>query len=168
MIGDSVLLGAVPEVAGVGWEVNTRGCRQMSEGLHVLAAHRRHLPSLVALMLGANGEMEPGQIRQAMAILGPERILGLVTPRNNARVRRIMHAAARHHPGRVVLLDWAAYTAGRSGWFAPDGLHMGPGGARGLAGFLRRALVYANPLDGRWIPVASGGGGPAGDAFSAR
>lgn len=168
VIGDSVLLGAVPEVAGVGYEVNTRGCRQMSEGLRVLASHRGRLPSFVALMLGANGEMEPGQIRQAMAILGPDRVLGLVTPRNNARVRGIMHAAARRHPSRVVLLDWAAYTAGRSGWFAPDGLHMGPGGAQGLARFLRRALVYANPLDGRWIPVASGGGGPGGDAFSAR
>src|SRR4051794_9184236 len=40
VIGDSVLLGAVPEVAGVGYEVDTRGCRQMSEGLRVLAARR--------------------------------------------------------------------------------------------------------------------------------
>src|SRR4051812_31001493 len=63
IVGDSVLLGAVDHVAGAGYEVNTRGCRQMSEGLRLLAAKGGRLPSFVVIMLGANGEMEPGQIR---------------------------------------------------------------------------------------------------------
>ena len=114
IIGDSVLLGAVDEVAGVGYEVNTRGCRQMSEGLRLLASRRGRLPSLVAIMLGANGEMAPGQIRKAMRIIGPDRVLRLVTPRRNPRAARQMRAAARRYRGRVAVIDWAAYTAGRS------------------------------------------------------
>ncbi len=166
IIGDSVLLGAVGEVAGVGYEVNARGCRQMSEGLRVLRRKGSRLPRFVAIMLGANGEMEPGQIRKAMAILGPNRILGLVTPRRNFRAIRNMHAAARRRPGRVVVVDWAAYTAGRPEWFAPDGNHLGPGGARALARVMRGALRYAIPLGGRWRPAPSGGS--SRDAFSAR
>lgn len=166
IIGDSVLLGAVDEVAGVGYEVNTRGCRQMSEGLRLLRSRRGRLPAFVAIMLGANGEMEPGQIRAAVHILGPGRVLGLVTPRKNFRAIRVMHAAARRYSGRVVVVDWAAYTAGRPEWFADDGNHLGPGGAQALARLLRRALRFAVPLDGRWQP-ASSGGASGGDAFAA-
>jgi lysophospholipase L1-like esterase len=170
VIGDSVLLGAVDEVAGVGYEVNTRGCRQMSEGLRVIAAKKRagRLPSLVVLMLGANWTIQPSEIRQAMRLVGPGRVLGLVTPREegggSGSDARVVRAAGRRHTGRVVVLDWVAYTAGHSGWFAPDGLHLGPGGAQALARLLRTALPYANPLDGRWAPTS--GAAPA-DAFSA-
>jgi hypothetical protein len=166
IIGDSVLLGAVDEVAGVGYEVNTRGCRQMKEGLGVLASKRRagKLPTLVLIMLGANGAIEPAQIRTALRMMGRGRMLGLVTPRKNPGVSRVFHAAARRHSSRVVVLDWRAATARHPGWFAPDGNHMGPGGAQALARFLRRALRYAIPLDGRWEPTR---GAAPGDAFSA-
>ena len=40
-IGDSVLLGALGEVSGAGFEIDTRGCRQMSEGLGVMRAPQR-------------------------------------------------------------------------------------------------------------------------------
>ena len=165
VIGDSVLLGAVDEVARVGYEVNTRGCRQMSEGLRVIAAKKRagRLPSLVVIMLGANWKIEPAEIRKALRILGPGRVLGLVTPRKDPHDSRVIRAAGRRYPGRVVVLDWAAYTAGHSGWLSPDGLHLGPGGAQALARLLRRALPYANPLDGRWEPTP---GAAPGDAFS--
>ena len=161
IVGDSVLLGAVDEVARVGYEVNTRGCRQMREGLRVIAAKRRagRLPPLVVIMLGANGRIEPAQIRTALRIIGPGRVLGLVTPRKNPGVSRVFHAAARRHSSRVAVLDWRASTARHPGWFAPDGNHMGPGGAQALARFLRRALRYAIPLDGRWerLPSAASG-----------
>lgn len=167
IIGDSVLLGAVDEVAGVGYEVNTRGCRQMKEGLRVLASKRRagRLPPLVVMMLGANWKIQPAQIRAALRILGPRRVLGLVTPRRDPGNSRVIRAAGRRYPDRVAVLDWRASTAKRPGWFAPDGNHLGPGGAQALARFLRRALRYAVPLDGRWHPVASHA--PRGDSFSA-
>ena len=40
-VGDSVMLGAVPQLRRAGFEVNARGCRQMSEGLELLAGRRR-------------------------------------------------------------------------------------------------------------------------------
>ena len=117
------------------------------------------LPPLVVIMLGANGRIEPAQIRTALRIIGPGRVLGLVTPRKNPGVSRVFHAAARRHSSRVAVLDWRASTARHPGWFAPDGNHMGPGGAQALARFLRRALRYAIPLDGRWerLPSAASG-----------
>jgi hypothetical protein len=152
IIGDSVLLGAVEQVARVGYEVNTRGCRQMKEGLGVLASKRRagRLPSFVVIMLGANGRIKPAQIRVALRITGPRRVLGLMTPRNNPGVSRVIHAAGRRHPASVAVLDWKAATAGRPEWFAHDRNHLGPGGAQALARFLRRALRYAIPLRDRW------------------
>jgi hypothetical protein len=165
VIGDSVLLGAVDEVARAGYEVNTRGCRQMTEGLRVIAAKRRagRLPPLVVIMLGANWKIEPAEIRKALRLLGPARILGLVTPRHDPHDSGVMHAAGRRYH-RVVVLDWARYTARHSGWLSPDGLHLGPGGAQALARLLRTALPYANPLDGRWEQRPSGA---SGDVFSA-
>ncbi len=164
VIGDSVLLGAVDEVAGVGYEVNTRGCRQMREGLGVLARKRRagNLPALVVIMLGTNWKIEPGEVRKALRIIGPGRMLGLVTPRQDPHDASVMRAAGRRHRDRVVVLDWARYTARHSGWLSPDGLHLGPGGAEALARLLRSALPFAAPLEGRWEPLPSG----ASDAFS--
>jgi hypothetical protein len=149
VIGDSVLLGAVAQVAAAGFEVNTRGCRQMSEGLSVIAAHKRAktLPHFVVIALGANGSISAGQIREAMKLVGRDRVLGLVTPRElgggQGSDASNVRAAGRRFPGRVVVLDWVRFSAGQGGWFAGDGLHLGPSGARGLARLLRRALPLA-------------------------
>jgi hypothetical protein len=149
VIGDSVLLGAVAQVAAAGFEVNTRGCRQMREGLQIIAARKRArtLPHLVVIALGANGSIAYGQIREAMKLVGPGRVLGLVTPRElgggESSDARNVRAAGRRFPGRVIVLDWVHFSAGQGGWFAGDGLHLGPGGARGLARLLRGALALA-------------------------
>jgi hypothetical protein len=149
VIGDSVLLGAVSQVAAAGFEVNTRGCRQMREGLGIIAARRRAktLPHFVVIALGANGSIAPSQIREAMRIVGRDRILGLVTPRElgggESSDARAIRAAGRRFPDRIRVLDWVHFSAGHGGWFAGDGLHLGPGGARGLARLLRAALPLA-------------------------
>lgn len=149
VIGDSVLLGAVSQVAAAGFEVNTRGCRQMREGLGIIAARRRAktLPHFVVIALGANGSIATRQIREAMRIVGRDRILGLVTPRElgggESSDARAIRAAGRRFPDRIRVLDWVHFSAGHGGWFAGDGLHLGPGGARGLARLLRAALPLA-------------------------
>jgi hypothetical protein len=144
-VGDSVLLGAVREVAAAGFEVDTRGCRQMSEGLRVIAARRRAgtLPPLVVLALGTNGAIRMRDIRAALRIVGRDRVLGLVTPREvgggEGGDARVVRAAGRRFGGRVIVLDWVRYSGGHGGWFAGDGIHLGPSGAAGLARLLRRA-----------------------------
>ena len=149
-IGDSVLLGAMPQVAREGFEVDVHGCRGFDEGLHVLYA-RRHahtLPHLVVLELGADFSISMRQIRAALAITGKRRVLAMLTPRevgghggrDAANVRR----AGRLYPGHVLVLDWVRHTRGKgSSWFAPDGIHLDYAGIPGLARFMRLALPYA-------------------------
>ena len=142
VIGDSVLQGAVREVAAAGYEVDTRGCRQIGEGLRMIAKRRRArtLARFVVLALGANGSIRMRDIRAAMRIAGRDRVLGLVTPRElgggSGSDARVIRAAGRRFKTRVVVLDWVRASAGRRGWFAGDGLHLGPRGARGMARLL--------------------------------
>ncbi len=159
-VGDSVMLGAVPQLARAGLEVNTRGCRQMGEGLRVLRARRRgFLPSRVVIALGANWRVTFREIRAAMRIVGPRRLLVLVTPRESGGGEsgdaRAMRRAARRFPKRVRLLDWVRVSRGKGGWFGGDGLHLTRAGARAYARLLGRA-TRMEPPTGRRRAAARG------------
>jgi hypothetical protein len=150
-IGDSVMLGAVPQLARAGLEVNTRGCRQMSEGLRLLRRRRRtFLPSRVVIALGANWAVRYGELRAAMRVVGRRRLLVLVTPREPGGGQSgdawAMRRAARRFPRRVRLLDWVRHSRGHSGWFAGDGLHLSHSGARAYARLLGRATRMRPPV----------------------
>ncbi|MBN1528758.1 MAG: hypothetical protein JW895_06825 [Thermoleophilaceae bacterium] len=147
-LGDSVMLGAVDQLAAAGFEVDAKGCRQMAAGVEVLAARRR-LPSTVVLALGTNWIVTTAQIRQALRILGPGRVLGLVVPRELASARtqnrRNIRSAGRRWPDRVRVLDWVRYSSGHDSWFAGDGLHLTARGARAFTRLLARALAWTAP-----------------------
>jgi hypothetical protein len=151
IIGDSVLLGAVEPVARQGYEINTRGCRQWSEGAGVVLKRKRRgtLPHMVAMFLGADFSVSTKQIRAVMYWLGHKRVLVLVTPREvggaGGSDAQHMRDMAKRYPTRIFLLDWARYTRHKSSWFAPDGVHLGYPGISGLAHFVKRALKYAAP-----------------------
>ena len=159
-VGDSVMLGAADELAAEGFEVDVRGCRQMSEGLDVLRARRRagRLPEVVVVALGANWVITRAEIREALHILGRRRTLALVTPRESgggsSSDAGVVRDAGRRYPVRVAVLDWVAYSAGHPDWFGSDGLHLGPAGAQGLARLLSSAFDLIAPVDGRWLPAA--------------
>jgi hypothetical protein len=148
-VGDSVMLGAVDELRRAGFEVNVRGCRQMSEGLRLLRARRRagSLPDVVVVALGANWTISAKEIRSARRILGPARVLGMVTPRElgGARTRDQVEIrrAGRRWPARVKVLDWVAYSAGKS--WTWDGLHLKPAGAAAFTRLLSRAFKWPIP-----------------------
>jgi hypothetical protein len=144
-VGDSVMLGAVPELRRAGFEVNARGCRQMNEGLELLASRRRSLPDVVVVALGHNWTITIEEIRRALMILGPRRVLGMVTPRGEfASARTAIYAAGRRWPARVRVLPWAARSAGKP--WTWDGLHLTAAGARGFARLLSK--VFEWPLPG--------------------
>ena len=159
IIGDSVLLGAMPEVSRAGFEVNARGCRGWKEGQHVVWA-RRHagtLPHLVVMQLGTDWSVRVGQVRKVLDLLGPNRVLGLVTPREaggfGGSDAAHMREAAKRWFGHVVLVDWARDTRSRGGWFAPDGIHLTYPGAAGLARHLKVLLAFKRPGA---LPVKAG------------
>jgi hypothetical protein len=150
-IGDSSMLLALPALARVGYRVNARGCRQFSEGLHILREARRahRLPHLVVLALGADASVSGAQINQAKKILGPRRKLGLVTPRElgggQSNDADVIRNAGQRDPERVKVLDWVRYSAGHSSWFQPDGLHLTFSGAKAFARLLKKLIPLAKP-----------------------
>jgi hypothetical protein len=128
----------------------------MGEGLRVIRARRRagRLPPFVVIALGTNLNITPAQIRAALGIVGRKRLLGLVTPREDGggsgSDAAVVRRAGRRYRGRVLVLDWVAFSAGRGGWFGGDGIHLGPGGAAGLGRLLSRGLRRAYPLVARF------------------
>jgi hypothetical protein len=167
-IGDSVLLGAAVETAAIGYEVDVRGCRQVSEGLDVLRrrARRGALPRVVVVALGSNAAFTLADVRAALRVLGPRRLLGLVTPReirgtsyeDAATLRR----AAARWPRRIELVDWVKHVKRHRGMTYADGIHLTPAGRRALAGLLKAPLVRGGP--GGSPPPPSGGEADGGGA----
>lgn len=152
IVGDSVLLGAMPEVAREGFEVNARGCRGWGEGVAYLRA-RRHahtLPRLVVMQLGTNWSITVADIRKALDVTGKRRVLAILTPREvggyGGSDARSVRAAGKRYPEQVVVLDWVKHTRYKSQWFAPDGIHLSFSGISGLARFLRGATQYADGM----------------------
>lgn len=149
IVGDSVLLGAMPQFAARGFEVNAHGCRQWREG-HALLERRkaaRRLPHLVAMQLGTNASIGVEQIGRTLAVLGRRRVLALLTPREagggSGADAQTVRVAGQRWRKRVVVLDWVRYSAGHGAWFQADGIHLMPPGARAMARLSARALRYA-------------------------
>jgi hypothetical protein len=148
-IGDSVMLGAARRLQAAGFEVDTRGCRQMGEGIGVLAGRRDAgtLPDVVVVALGTNWTVSTSQIRSALRILGPNRVLGLVTPPELGGVassdQAVIRAAGRRWRLRVKVLDWVRHSAGHS--WTWDGMHLRPEGAAAYAQLLSRAFTWPLP-----------------------
>ncbi len=142
VVGDSTSIYAVPLLARHGVEADAQGCRQFAAGVRVLQTRRAagSLPAVVVLALGANGPIAVGAVEHALSVLGPRRILLVVTARHSEARNRVLRAAARRHPDRVVLVDWVAASVGHPEWFGADGLHVGRIGAAAYADHIRRAL----------------------------
>ena len=164
-IGDSVLADAVPLLVKDGFEADGMVCRQMSQGLAMLRTRAASLPTLVVLALGTNGEVTDAQIGSALAMLGPDRVLALVTPHGSVAPSSpsVIRAAAVRNPGRIVLLDWDRLVAGHPDWLAPDGVHLG--GSAGIAAFAQ-LIASALPFAASSQAGSSGEAGASGEAGS--
>jgi hypothetical protein len=153
-IGDSVMLLALEDLAKRGFVANARGCRGFDEGLALLRRRRAKdkLPRLVVMALGADFTISRRQIRIALRLLGKDRVLGLVTPRElgggSGRDAANVRWAGRRYPKRVTVLDWVEASRGRGGWFQPDGLHLTFAGAYHFAKLIARSLPLAGPPRG--------------------
>lgn len=141
VVGDSTLIYAAPVLGNLGVEANAKGCRQFPDGVRLLQARRAagSLPAVVVLALGANGPIPQAWMARALAVLGPRRILLLVTARHSDARNRVLRATARRYPDRVLLVDWVAKSAAHASWFGGDGLHVNQTGAAAFAQVIRRA-----------------------------
>ena len=151
VVGDSPMLLALGPLADRGYRANARGCRQYPEGLALIRdlRHRDKLPRLVVIALGSNGVISKENIHDALNIVGKKRTLGLVTPRESGggsgSDAALVRAEAHRHENRIELIDWVSYSAGHSGWFQPDGLHLTFEGADGMARLFAKVLKALPP-----------------------
>ena len=103
----------------------------------------------MAIALGTDFAISRRQIRRALHILGPNRVLALVTPwelgGHAGADAQAMRSAAADYRRRVFLLDWVKFSRGHGAWFQPDGCHLTYAGARAFARLFRRALPLAPP-----------------------
>ena len=172
-VGDSVLLGAAEEAAAIGYDVDVRICRATSEGLDVIKARKRRnrLPHLTVVALGANSDFTTADVRTALRILGPDRMLGLVTPREvrgmSTGDAKTMRAAARRWPNRIALIDWVKHARARPGLTYGDGIHLTPRGQRAMARLLGKALSFAESPGAVPSPEPGGTTGDGGGGVQA-
>jgi hypothetical protein len=146
-IGDSVMIDIQPalvrDVAGV--TVDGKVSRQFATGVQIIAALRAagRLPPVVVVELGTNGTVTPGLFDAMMAAAQGATTVVFCTvhvPRSwesgdNATIRA---GVARYPNAR--LADWFGLSQGHPEWFAPDGYHLNPTGARALAALVAATL----------------------------
>ena len=145
-IGDSVMLLAVNPLARAGFTTNARGCRQWAEGHRILVQRKRRgrLPRLVVMALGTNWYIERREIGRTRRLLGPKRVLAIVTPREpGGNDPATIRAAARAHPRHIKLVDWVRFSRGHGNWFGPDGIHLTYTGVTNYVRCLKRSLRFA-------------------------
>lgn len=143
-VGDSVMIGAAPQLGRAGIEVEARCARRPEQGLALLARRRRRgtLPRAVILALGTNVPLSNAHIARVRRIVGRGRALILVTPLRSGRpffAARMRRAARRH--SNVSLVDWARAARGRDGdWLSGDRTHLRPEGAEAYTRLIRRSV----------------------------
>lgn len=136
-IGDSVMLGAAPNLVGRGFEVDTKGGRIMHGALTILArrAERETLPDAIVVAIGTNIPVQPAELTQLIETIGRKRRLVLVTPFRSWQpfATAPLWRTKRLHPKQVRILDWASQAAAHPAWLYSDGTHLRPQGARAYA-----------------------------------
>jgi peptidoglycan/LPS O-acetylase OafA/YrhL len=140
-IGDSVLVGAAPAIAGrmgPAFSADAAIGRQMADArdLVVDLAARDQLGHVVLLHLGNNGPFTAEEIDAVIAAIGPDRtvlLVNVLVPRRwEAEVNDQLAAAAARHE-HVVLVDWRSLVTTEEGLTRDDGYHLTAEGAERYA-----------------------------------
>lgn len=145
-IGDSVMLGAKPELEAAipGIRVDAQVSRQFGQAISILAAYRDsgQLGSEVVVDLGTNGAFGSGQLDDLMRTVGKRKVLFVNTyvprPWQDLVNQRLAQGAARWP--NATLVDWHAAAGPHHDFFAPDGFHLEPVGARFYANLIKSHL----------------------------
>jgi peptidoglycan/LPS O-acetylase OafA/YrhL len=145
--GDSVMLGASPELAGAIAHLTVSAVEgRQARDVFADIANRRQSGTLapsVVIHTGDNGIISPDDLSSTLRSLGNRRRVVLLTDRvtrdwqgpNNDILRSMV---GRFH--NVVLVDWYAVSNRHKDWFYNDGLHLRPPGARAYAAAVAAAL----------------------------
>ena len=145
-IGDSVMLGAQGALTDAmpGLTVDAEVARQFDTILDLVGWYVKEgkVPGALVVHAGTNGTFTDGDMDRLFELAGNRTVL-LV----NAKVERPwqdlvnqrLEAAAERHDN-AVLVDWHALASQHPEWFAADGAHLRPAGARAFADLIRKNL----------------------------
>jgi peptidoglycan/LPS O-acetylase OafA/YrhL len=135
LIGDSVMVGAAPELARAipGADVDAAIGRQVSAALNLLRQRSAAgaLGDVVVLHIGNNGTFTSGQFDSIMQVLADRRaviFLNVKVPRSWEGQNNGVIGAGVSRYGNAALVDWYAAASGRPGLFYNDGIHLRPAG----------------------------------------
>ena len=156
MIGDSVMLGALPALqdAMPGCVVDALTNRQVWDAAEVIDTLEANgqLGSTVVLALGTNGYFDYEQGQALVNRLGPERQIYWVTAYgenlwwqdlSNEPIRAI----ARDNPN-VNLIEWDVCAPEHEDWFYSDGIHLVEEGQEAYAAMISEAIGAEAPEPG--------------------
>jgi peptidoglycan/LPS O-acetylase OafA/YrhL len=142
-IGDSVMLGALPQLVEAGFNVDAVKGRQFKEAVDIVRAYRQNglLGDRVVIHLGNNGPTSQETVDALMAELADVPVVLLLTVKvskgwegpNNG----LFYNAVSRFPN-VHLLDWYGLSGLRENVFYGDGTHLREEGRR-----LYRELIVA-------------------------
>jgi len=148
-IGDSVMLGAKPNLVSRGFVVNATESRQFSQALPIIKIKLANgtLPRNVIIALGTNGYITYSDCTAIVKAAGPNRRVFLVNNRvprvwqstNNKRLAACANSTV-FAASRVYLIDWYSYSRNRPTWFYSDGFHLKPAGKSAYATLLDAKL----------------------------
>ena len=153
MVGDSVMLGALPALqeALPGCTVDAKVSRQLWDAYAVLDALEAsgQLGSIVVVALGTNGPFTVEDGQGIVDRIGPDRQIYWVTAfgtslswqeQSNSSIRALAEQNAN-----VTIIDWAAAAAQNTGWLYSDGIHLQGDGQQAYAALIQSALGYTPP-----------------------
>ena len=145
-IGDSVMLGALPDLhqAFPGAVVDAVEGRQAAEAFALvdsLLANGR-LGKIVVLQTGTNGTIDPAVLDTVLGKLAGRKvvILNVHVPRPWQNPDNAILAQAARASGKVSLVDWNAAASAHPQWLWDDGVHLRTAGARQYTDLIAAAL----------------------------
>lgn len=145
-LGDSVMLGAAPQLRARGIEVDAVESRQWGTGTTIVArmAAAGTLPPVVVVHLGTNGPFSGAQFDATMRAAGPRKVVFLNAhePRSwEQEVNLTLLAGVERWPN-ARLVDWAGASAPHPEWFWQDEIHLRPQGAQAYAALVAFAAMH--------------------------
>lgn len=147
-IGDSVMLGAVPEIQAVfpGCVIDAKEYRQVWDAMSIIRDldAKGTLLDTVVIALGGNGSFGKDSGQKLIDALGYERTIYWIAPFGQnltwqESTQRILNELAKENRN-LTILDWPGFASGHTDWFYDDGMHLNAEGQTGYAEFMLEQL----------------------------
>ena len=149
-IGDSVMLGAVPELqrrmpdiqidAAVGRQVST------VIGIVQKLAASNELGQVVVLHIGNNGTFSSSQFDTLMSLIGPQHTVVFIDVKADrdwaSENNRVIEQGVARYPN-ASLLDWLRLSQSHPEYFYDDGIHLRPAGQVAYAQLIAWSVALA-------------------------